>query len=206
MSTTLNSSDSSTQSGQTISNDQAIGLALRNLREIRRLSARELADCSGVSAAMISRIESGQVSPSIATMTSLSCALDVPIVSLFRDVASERMDFTHVPCGHGVVSTRLMGDHQHHYINLAAHRRRDLNFEAHQVTIKQQTGEAPRYINHGVVFIHVLVGRGVYQYGKQSLTLNKGDTLSIDAELLHGFTEVLSEEITFLSVQAEARR
>ena len=187
-------------------NDQAIGSALRDIRETRSLSARQLADQSGVSAAMISRIENGQVSPSISTMTSLSNALDVPLVSLFRDIAAEKTDFTHVPKGGGVVSTRLMGEHEHHYINLAAHRRRDLNFEAHKVTLKPQECEVPRYIGHGVVFIHVLTGSGVYLYGKQKLALNEGDSLSIDAELMHGFVKITTPELTFLSVQSEARR
>ncbi|MBX2839108.1 MAG: helix-turn-helix domain-containing protein [Gammaproteobacteria bacterium] len=188
------------------SNDRAIGAALRDLRETQALSARQLADQSGVSAAMISRIENGQVSPSISTMTSLSGALDVPLVSLFRDVATERTDFTHVPKGGGVVSTRLMGEHVHHFVNLAVHHRRDLNFEAHKVTVTPQDSEAPRYIGHGVLFIHVLEGSGIYLYGKQEITLNEGDSLSVDAELLHGFIKVLSSELTFLSVQSEARR
>ena len=35
------------------------------------------------------------------------------------------------------------------------------------------------------------------------LTLKTGDSISIDAELNHGFVEVLSDEFVFLSVQAE---
>jgi len=165
------------------SNDRAIGSALRDIRETSALTARQLADESGVSAAMISRIENGQVSPSISTMTSLSGALDVPLVSLFRNVATEHTDFTHVRKGKGVVSTRMKGEHEHQYINLAAHRRRDLNFEAHSVTVVQQECEPPLYIGHGVLFIHIQKGSGVYCYGKQKITLHEGDSLSIDAEL-----------------------
>lgn len=188
------------------SNDRAIGSALKDLRETQAISARQLAELAGISAAMISRIENGQVSPSISTMTSLSDALDVPLVSLFRDMASERTDFTHVPKGKGVVSTRLMGDHKHHYVNLAAHRRRDLNFEAHMVTMTAQDSELPRYIGHGTVLIYILKGSGNFLYGKQELVLKQGDSLSIDAEMTYGFSEVLADELTFLSVQAEARR
>lgn len=195
-----------TQSSTTDTNDLAIGLALRDLRETQALSARELADESGVSAAMISRIESGKVSPSISTMTSLTDALDVPLVSLFRDLASERTDFTHVKKGEGVVSTRMMGDHIHHYVNLATHRRRDLNFEAHTVTMTQQESEAPRYIGHGVVFMHVLKGSANFFYGKQKLKLSRGDSLSIDAELAYGVSDILTPEFVFLAVQAEAMR
>jgi len=66
--------------------------------------------------------------------------------------------------------------------------------------------EIPRYVGHGVVFLHVLSGQARYLYGKQEMTLSEGDSLSIDAELSHGVLQVLSEEFTYLSVQAEARR
>ncbi len=190
----------------TDSNDPSIGIALRDLRETQDISARQLSDDSGISAAMISRIESGQVSPSIATMSALSEALDVPLASLFRDVMAERTDFTHVKQGEGVVSTRMMGDHIHHYVNLAAHRRRDLNFEAHMVTVKKQNCPSPTYVGHGVVLLYVISGSAVFHYGKQTIELNTGDSLSVDAELTHGVGEVISDEIVFLSVQAETRR
>lgn len=185
--------------------DPAIGSALKDLREAKAISARQLAEDSGISAAMISRVESGQVSPSLATMTSLSKALNVPLVSLFRDMVSESTDFTHVKKGSGVVSTRLVGEHSHNYVNLSSHRRRDLNFEAHMVSIQQQDCDPPRYVGHGVVFLHVLKGSATYHYGKQNLTLSEGDSLSIDAELTHGIDKILTPEFVFLSVQAESR-
>ncbi len=186
--------------------DQTIGSAVKDLRETRAVTARQLAEQSGISAAMISRIESGQVSPSISTMTALSKALDVPLVSLFRDMVSESTDFTYVKSGSGVVSTRLVDEHIHHYVNLASHRRRDLSFEAHMVTVTPQDCAAPSYVGHGVVFLQVIKGSATYHYGKQQLTLSEGDSLSMDAELVYGISEVLTPEFVFLSVQAEARR
>lgn len=191
-------------SGDTI--DTAIGQALRTLRETRSLTAKELSSQADVSAAMISRIENAQVSPSIATMTSLTNALGVPLVSLFRDTQAERADFTHVRNGEGIVSTRLVGDHIHHYVNLAAHKRRDLHVEAHRVTIKKQPTPAPDYVGHGVVFMHVLRGSAHFHYGKQKLLLSEGDSLSMDAELTHGIGRLLTDEIEFLTIQAESRR
>lgn len=139
-------------------------------------------------------------------MSSLSRALDVPLTSLFRDMVSDRTDFTHVKKGSGIVSTRMMGDHEHHYINLAAHRRRDLHFEAHMVTITPQDSEPPSYVGHGVLMIHVIKGSAHFCYGRQDLILEEGDSLSIDTELTHRVTRVLTPEFVFLSVQAEARR
>jgi len=185
--------------------DAAIGATLRNLRESQALNARQLAELSGISAAMISRIENAQVSPSIATMTALTRALNVPLVTLFRNTSVELADYTLTRRGEGVVSTRLHGDHIHHFINLASHRRRDLMFESHLITLRQQDAPPPHYVAHGVIFLHVLSGSAQYQYGRQTMTLTEGDSLSIDAELSHGVNELLSDEFIFLSVQAECR-
>ncbi|MBT5265066.1 MAG: helix-turn-helix transcriptional regulator [Rhodospirillaceae bacterium] len=186
--------------------DLAIGSALRNLREDRELTARQLSAQAEVSTAMISRIENGQVSPSIATLSALSRALNVPLVSLFRETASHHADITHVKRGEGLKSTRSSDGHSHDYTNLAFHRRRDLQFEAHLITLRRQDARPPIYIGHGVVFIHALEGEAVYCYGQREITLKPGDSLSLDAELNHGFKSVITDAFKFLSVQAEARR
>lgn len=186
--------------------DLAIGSALRDLRERRSLSARQLAARAEVSAAMISRIENGQVSPSISTLNALSQALDVPLVSLFRETASVHTDFTFVKKGEGLKSTRIVEDHIHEYTNLAFHTRRDLQFEARLVTLTRQETRPPVYIGHGVVFVHALEGEAIYGYGPQEFHLKAGDSVSLDAELSHGFKEVVTPKFIFLTVQAERRR
>lgn len=183
--------------------DQAIGSALRRLRSEGALSARRLAERSGISAAMISRIENGLVSPSIGTLAALAEALEVPIVSLFREARTEHTDFTLVRNGEGLRATRMTDGHRHEYVNLAIHARRDLRFQARQVTLLRDGGPPPTYVGHGVVFIQVIEGEAVYRYGQQQFTLGAGDSLSVDAELNHGFVEVLTERFVFLTVQAE---
>ncbi|MBL4733628.1 MAG: helix-turn-helix domain-containing protein [Rhizobiaceae bacterium] len=185
--------------------DHAIGTTLSGLRKSRGMTARQLAANSEVSAAMISRIESGQVSPSISTLNALSSALDVPLISLFRETASAHADFTHVKQGEGLKSTRMIDEHSHDFINLAFHTRRDMQFEARMVTLVRQSAKPPRYVGHGVVFVYAIEGEAVYQYGKQEITLNAGDSLSLDAELSHGFVEIVTPEFVFLTVQAERR-
>ena len=69
--------------------DRAIGASLRELRQSRKQSARRLAEQSGISAAMVSRIENGLVSPSIDTLAALAETLEVPIVSLFSEARTD---------------------------------------------------------------------------------------------------------------------
>lgn len=183
----------------------AIGATLCDLRKNKGLNAKQLAEKASVSAAMISRIESGRVSPSISTLSALSEALDVPLVSFFRETSNEHVDYTHVRKGEGIKSTRIINDHSHDYINLASHIRRDLQFEAHIVTIERKDTKPPIYVSHGVVFMYVTEGEAKFNYGPREILLKKGDSLTIDCELSHGVSKVLTEKFTFLTIKAESR-
>ena len=185
--------------------DIAIGASLRDMRESRNFNAKELAEAAGVSAAMISRIENGQVSPSISTLNALSDALDVPVVSFFRETATDHVDYTHVKNGQGIQSTRIIDKHSHDYINLASHMRRDFSFEAHFVTMEKQEAAAPTYIGHGVVFMHIKEGEAKFSYGQKTIHLKEGDSLTLDSELSHGVAEVLTDKFTFLTIKGEKR-
>ncbi len=74
------------------------------------------------------------------------------------------------------------------------------------VTLVKQSDKLPRYVAHGVVFIHVIEGQAIYRYGQREITLKTGDSLSVDAELSHGFVKLVSAKFVFLTVQAELRR
>ncbi len=185
--------------------DEAVGKALRDLREQSSKTARDLATASGVSAAMISRIESGQVSPSLSTLEALAGALEVPIVALLRETGTATADITHVKHGRGLVSTRFAGKHSHDFTALGFKRRSGLEFEALLITLDRNDDAAPPLYNgHGCLFVYVLEGEAIYSYGNQEIHLEPGDSLSLDAELRYGIKEVLSPRLRYLSVQAKA--
>ena len=79
---------------------------------------------------MVSRIENGLVSPSVDILAALADALEVPIVSLFREARTDHTDYTLVRHGQGLKSTR----YTHKYVNLALHSRKDLRFQARCAT------------------------------------------------------------------------
>ena len=69
--------------------------------------------------------------------------------------------------------------------------------------LERDRGHPPTYVGQGVVFVQVLQGEAIYRYGQQQFTLATGDSISVDAELSHGFIEVLTPKFVFLTVQAE---
>ena len=84
--------------------DAEVGKALHRLRHERSMTVTELATQAQVSVAMISRIENGNVSPSLNTLQSLAQALSVSIMALFQ-TRKNRLMFTMfelvLACHHG---------------------------------------------------------------------------------------------------------
>jgi transcriptional regulator with XRE-family HTH domain len=184
--------------------EAAVGAVLRDLRSLRGLTAKDLAEASGVSAAMVSRIESGQVSASLATLAALARALEVPLAGLFREAGRARADFTLVRQGQGLAARRIAGAHAHDFVSLGFHNRPGLRFDPVLVTLTRREGvRPPEYQGHGCLFLYMLEGEAIYAHDGQAFRIGAGDSLSFDAELPHGFVEVLSERVRFLSVQAE---
>jgi transcriptional regulator with XRE-family HTH domain len=62
-----------------------IGRRMREIREQRGYSQRDLANRAGLSTNAISRIERGENSPTVSSLHQLATALDVPIVSFFEN-------------------------------------------------------------------------------------------------------------------------
>lgn len=67
----------------------SLGAALRARRTQRAISVRALARQVGVSASLISQIETGKVNPSVGTLVSIATALDLSLDELFFDVEQE---------------------------------------------------------------------------------------------------------------------
>ena len=59
------------------------------------------AETAGLSLGMLSKIENGQTSPSISTLTSLANAANVPLTAFFRGLDEEH-DAVIVPAGKGL--------------------------------------------------------------------------------------------------------
>ena len=186
--------------------DEAVGRALRALREANGLTARDLAFRSEVSAAMISRIENGQVSTSLSTLHALARALEVPMVSLLRETGTATADITHVRAGKGLVSTRTAGKHAHDFTALGFHRRPGLEFEALMITLdRRDDARPPIYNGHGCLFVYALEGEAIYLYGEREIHLRVGDSLILDEELRYGIKDVVTPLFRYLSLQAYGR-
>jgi transcriptional regulator with XRE-family HTH domain len=74
----------SPSNGVAVTNDGTVGARVKSLREAMDLSLRDLAERSGVSAPMLSQVERGDTSPTLAVAQKIASGLDLTLSQLLR--------------------------------------------------------------------------------------------------------------------------
>lgn len=182
--------------------DIEVGQTLHRLRGERGLTVASLAQSAAVSQAMISRIENGQVSPSLSTLAALAQALSVPVMALVAQV-DQVADVHHVKAGQGLTSRRVTANETHNYHLLGKHSGPGGSFQAARVRLTAaETESFPVYQHEGHVFLQILSGQAVYRCGEALFQLESGDTLTFDAKLPHGMTRIKGDVVEFITVSS----
>ena len=182
--------------------NRTIGNRVHEERRRLGLSLHDLAGRSRLSAAMISKIENAQTSPSLRTLARLSGALEVPLTALFRGLEEER-DASYVRAGEGIELTRLGTRHGHRYELLAAATGAQRRVQPFLVTLTEESETFPLFQHDGVEFLYGLEGRLDYRYGRDSYELGPGDSLMFDGGVSHGPERLRELPIRFLSITIE---
>ncbi len=179
--------------------EMAIGRQVRRYRKQLELTITEMCDRTGLSAGMMSKIENGNTSPSLATLRSLSTALNVPVTSLFREFEEQR-DATFVKAGQGLAIERrgTRAGHQYQLLGHSVHS--DVSVEPYLITLDKESEVFPIFQHAGVEFIYILQGSMVYRHMNATYSLTPGDSLFFDADAPHGPEELVELPVRFLSV------
>jgi len=179
--------------------EMAIGRQAKRYRNQLGLTITDMCDRTGLSAGMMSKIENGNTSPSLATLRSLSTALNVPVTALFREFEEQR-DATFVKAGQGLAIERrgTRAGHQYQLLGHSVHS--DVSVEPYLITLEKESEVFPIFQHGGVEFIYVLQGSMVYRHLNATYTLTPGDSLFFDSDAPHGPEELVELPVRFLSV------
>jgi len=177
-----------------------IGATVRRLRSSMGLTLGEVAKRSNVSAGMLSRLENGDVSPSLETLAALTAALGVPLGNLFGDIGKPRGGAQHVPKGQGLEVVRRGTRRGHTYHLLAADRGPRRAFEPFLVTLNDKSEVFPGFEHPGTEFIYLLEGSLTYRHGDETHLLKAGDALTFAGTVPHGPEKLLKTPIRMLSI------
>lgn len=179
--------------------EDVIALRVREFRLAKGISLAELARLTGMSKAMISKIENAQTSCSLSSLSRLAEALAVPVTALFRGVDAER-EAVFTSAGHGAQIARRGSNVGHHYQLLGSLRGQHKRLEPLLVTLTEASEVFPLFQHPGTEFLHMLEGVMVYGHGEARYEMHPGDSLVFDGEGPHGPAELVELPIRFLSV------
>lgn len=180
--------------------DRHLGAVIRELRNKNRLTIAEVASLAGISDGMLSRIENGQVSPSLDSLARLSHALGVPIGHLFRDFETVQGGALHVKHGQGMEVVRRGTSKGHTYHLLAYDQGPKKTFEPFLISMDDASEVFPVFQHPGTEFLYMLQGKIEYRHGKRTYVLEPGDSLTFPGNVPHGPEKLLKLPIRFLSV------
>ena len=179
---------------------RVVGERVRDARRALGLTMAQFAETAEISLGMVSKIEHGQTSPSLSTLTRLAHASRVPITAFFRgldeehDVVivrnKERMEILHEGTRPG-----------HVYEDLGSLRGPTRIIEPMMVTLEATDEVFPLFQHEGVEFLHMLEGSMEYGYGPKNYRLEAGDTIQIHGEVAHGPVELVEVPVRFMSVK-----
>jgi len=181
--------------------EDVIAMRVRELRLAKGISLAELARLTGMSKAMLSKIENAQTSCSLSSLARLADALSVPVTALFRGLDAER-EAVHTPAGHGAQIARRGSNVGHFYQLLGALRGEHKRLEPLLVTLTEASEVFPLFQHPGTEFLYMLDGVMVYGHGQARYEMRPGDSLVFDGEGPHGPAELVALPIRFLAVTA----
>ena len=182
----------------------SIGRQVRTFRKKLDLTVSGLANLADLSKGMLSQIENGLTSASLATLQSLVAALHIPVTALFQKYEEERI-VSFVRAGEGIAIERRGTRSGHQYELLGHSSCKTIAVEPNMITLTKDTDVFPIFHHSGMEFINMIEGEVGYRHGTKTYSLTPGDSLFFDADAPHGPEELKKLPIRFLSVIAYSR-
>jgi transcriptional regulator with XRE-family HTH domain len=190
--------------GGTLVDTPAVGVRIRALRDAMGLSLRDLADRSGVSAPMLSQVERGETSPTLAVAARIAAGLELTLSQLLR--LDEDRHVVIVRRGEGR-KRRRSGHRVEELTPALPGQRADVSL--HRLdpgAVTGGAGDPPIHEPGSRETAVVLDGTPTLVVDGERHELRSGDSVTFDADLAHHFENNATQPAELLAVVAAGLR
>lgn len=176
-----------------------VGQKIREIRKDQKLTLKDVAEKSGITTGLLSKIENFRTIPSLPVLHSISLSLEVPMSELVKPVSDTGPEpYMLIRKGQGESETRedspgLL------YENLFSQGLGNLNLRANVVKVAPHTYRPPTSTD-AMELLHVLNGNIHYGLDKEILELQQGDTLYFDGSIPHSVENKSDDEVALFKV------
>ena len=181
----------------------ALGEKLRELRLKKSMGLVQLGKHTGLSPAMLSKLEHGRLFPTLPTLLRIALVFSVGLDYFFTDERKrhvvaivrkrDRIRFPERP-GTSEISYRFES------LDFAANERRLNAFLAEFLPVVADRGRLHQHA--GVEFLYVIRGKIELVIGSENHTLDSGDTIYFDSSLRHGYRRLGRRPSTAIIITA----
>jgi transcriptional regulator with XRE-family HTH domain len=181
-----------------------LGEKLRQLRLRRKMGLVELSRHTGLSPALLSKLEHGKLYPTLPTLSRIALVFSVGLEYFFGDekerhtfALARKKDRLRFPEAPDLEQAAFDFESLDYLAN-------DRKFNAYLADFRSVPSENMRLHQHaGVEFIYVLKGKLALKVGAEQEFLEAGDSLYFDSQLPHGYSRVGAKTCTALVITAE---
>jgi len=181
-----------------------VGDKLKHLRLRRKMGLVELSRHTGLSPALLSKLEHGKLYPTLPTLSRIALVFSVGLDHFFSDERGKRTfalvrrkDRLRFPEAPEMDSPAF----DFESLDFLA---TDRKFNAYLADFRSVPPEQVHMHQHaGVEFIYVLKGKLALKIGAEQETLDAGDSLYFDSQLPHGYSRLGSKPCSAIVVTAE---
>lgn len=161
---------------------QALGSRLRHLRRVSGMTIEKCATKIRVTKGYLSKVETGQASPSVAVLGRLGEALGVPMSAMFDGGGSQHLS---VVRKNERLALNRPGVGVGYQFDSIAYKKANRAVEAFIITLPAVVTEAERYRHPGEELLFMLEGRLLFRYGGAEYILKEGDCVYFDSSVEH---------------------
>ena len=173
-----------------------IGEKIRKIRQINSLTLRDLSGKTGISVPMISKIETGQTSPSISTYANIASGLGISLGTLITDDLQDA-DISIVRSTERPVISR--GSYIGSPLAFKKYKKKMEPF-IFEYPVKKNISEVFQHENEEMIF--VLKGTIEFKYGEKKVVLKKGDCVYFNGNTPHRGIALNGRAATAIVIQS----
>jgi transcriptional regulator with XRE-family HTH domain len=163
-----------------------IGSKLKDIRKEQKLNLSELSEKSGISIAMISKIENGRVFPTLPSLLQIFNTLDIDLNTFFNDfynhdafpgyIFKKRKEYKHID--------KEEDSKGFNYETILSHSIKKSSMEISLLTLNEDA-QRKKVTTDGFEYIYLIKGSVIYELEDEKFQMEEGDSLFFDGRMDH---------------------
>ena len=161
-----------------------IGGQIKEIRKQNGLTIQDLAESTGISKGMLSKIENGRTIPSITTLSAITRALQVDLSLFFNSIETNNGLKYIIKRKNDYSKIEKEGRIGFLYNFILSHKL--LDFVLETVVLELEPGAKREKVSTDAYeYKYILEGQVEYEIGEEIIILNEGDSLLFDGRIPH---------------------